>query len=199
MERVTVLYIYGDSRTYDDNIMQEDISVNWIKCIYASAKSTNSQISSSYIACIAFMMDSQPASCPAKTCCDPTDVTISVWKWVATTFPVIGPRTSTISIGRRRGFLSSGINRRGRNASKDADWFSMLNIFLITSTNGFHRSRDLFRNFFDVKIHFQPYASMPDGIELPWVLTAAFYTFSTSILSNLIGWIVCGVSISNIS
>ena len=64
MGRVTVLYIYGDSRTYDDNIMQEDISVNWIKCIYASAKRTNSQLSSSYIACIAFMMDSQPASCP---------------------------------------------------------------------------------------------------------------------------------------
>ena len=114
-------------------------------------------------------------------------------------FSVIRPRTSTISIGRRPGFLSSGINRHARNASKDADWFSMLKIFLITSANAFHRSRDLFPNCLDVKIHFQPSASVSDGIESPWVLTAAFYTFSTSILSNLIGWIVCSVSVSYIS
>ena len=46
----------------------------------ASTKKTASQVSSSYITCIAYMMDSEPASCPAKTCTDPTDVTISVRK-----------------------------------------------------------------------------------------------------------------------
>ena len=46
----------------------------------ASTKTTHSQVSSSYIACIACMMDSQPASCPAQSCSDPTDVTISVRK-----------------------------------------------------------------------------------------------------------------------
>ena len=46
----------------------------------ASTKTTDSQVLSSYIACIACMMDSQPASCPAQSCSDPTDVTISVRK-----------------------------------------------------------------------------------------------------------------------
>ena len=45
-----------------------------------STKRTASQVSSSYIASIACMMDSQPAYYPAQTCCDPTDVTISVRK-----------------------------------------------------------------------------------------------------------------------
>ena len=46
----------------------------------ASTRRTASQVSCSYIACIACMMDSQPASCPAQTCSGPTDVTISVQK-----------------------------------------------------------------------------------------------------------------------
>ena len=46
----------------------------------ASTRRTASQVSSSYIACIACMMISQPASCPAQTCSDPTDATISVRK-----------------------------------------------------------------------------------------------------------------------
>ena len=35
------------------------------------------------------MMDSQPASCPAQTCSDPTDVNISVRISVTTTLPDI--------------------------------------------------------------------------------------------------------------
>ena len=121
-------------------------------------------------------------------------MTVSVRKWVSTTLPAIRPRTPPISIGRRPGFLSSGVNRHAKNASKDADWFSMLQIFLITSANPLYRSIELFPNRFDVKIRFQPSAPMSDGPEPPWALTAAFCIFSTSILSNLIGWIVSGVS-----
>ena len=76
----------------------------------ASTKRTASQVSSSHIACIACMMDSQPTSCPAQTCSDPTDVTISVRKSVTTTLPAIRRRTSPIPIGQRPRFLSSGIN-----------------------------------------------------------------------------------------
>ena len=75
----------------------------------------------------------------------------------------------------------------------------MLQLFLITSENALYRSLELFPNFFDVKICFQPSVSIPDGPEPPWVLTAAFCIFSTSIRSNLIGWIVSGVSVTNIS
>ena len=87
----------------------------------ACTKRTASKVSSSYIACIACMMDSQPASCPAQTCSDPTDVTISNLKWVTATLPAIRRRSLPIPIGRRPGFLSSGISRHARNASKDAD------------------------------------------------------------------------------
>ena len=113
----------------------------------ASTKRTASQVSSSYITCIACIMDSQSASCPAQTYSDPNDVTISVRKWAITTLPVIRRRTSPIRIGRRPGFLLSGINRHAKYASKDADWFSMLQIFLITSVNALHRSMSFFQIF----------------------------------------------------
>ena len=95
----------------------------------ASTKRAASQVSSSYIGCIACMIDSQPASCPAQTCSVPTDVTIAIRVWVTTTLPAIRRRTSSIPIGWRPGFLSSGITRHARNASKDADWFSKQQIF----------------------------------------------------------------------
>ena len=167
----------------------------------ASTKKTASQVSSSYITCIAYMMDSEPTFCPAKTCTDPTDVTISVRKWVTAALPAMRRRTSPILIGQRPGFLSNGISWHARNAPKDADWFSMLQIFLITSANALHRCIELFPNYFDVKICFQPSAlqpTMPDGPEPPWVLTTAFCIFYKSVLSNLIGWIVSGVSVSDI-
>ena len=108
-------------------------------------------------------------------------------------------RTSPMPIGRRPEFLSSGISRHARNASKDADWFSMLQIVSITSANALHIFIEIFTNCFHVKFRFQPSASMPDSPAPPWVLTTAFCIFSTSISSNLIGWVVSGVSVNNIS
>ena len=77
MERGTVLYIYGDSRTYDVTLCRKTLLIE-LNAFDASTKRTGSQILSSYIACIACMVDSQPASCPAQTCSDPTDVANSV-------------------------------------------------------------------------------------------------------------------------
>ena len=116
----------------------------------ASTKWAASQVSSSYIGFIACMINSQRASYPAQTCGVPTDVTISVRMWVTTTLPAIRRRTSPIPMGRRPGLLSSGITRNARNASKNADWFSMLQIFLMTSENALHRSKELFPKCFGV-------------------------------------------------
>ena len=65
--------------------------------------------------------------------------------------------------------------------------------------NALKISMELFPNCFDVNIRLQPSASMPDGLEPPWILTAAFCIFSTLKLSKLIEWIVYGVYVSNIS
>ena len=167
--------------------MQKAVLFLELKAFDASTSRTASQVWSSYIVYIACMMDSKPTSCPAQTCSNPTDVIMSIHMCVTTALPAIRCSTSPIPVGRSAGFLSNGISRQSRKASKDVDWFSTLQIFLMTSANAFHRSIELFPNLFNVEICFQPYASMPEGPESPSVFIAAFCIFSTSIPSNLTG------------
>ena len=98
-----------------------------------------------------------------------------------TTLLAIRRKTSPIPIGRSPGFLSNGINLHASNASNDDDRSSVVQNFFMTSANVLHRSFELLPHWFDVKIHFQPSASRPEGPDEPLVLSIAFFTLSTSI------------------
>ena len=87
----------------------------------ASTNRTASQDSSLYIACIACMIDSLPASCPVQTCGNPTDVIMFPRMCVTTTLPAIERNTLPIPICLIPGLSSSGINRRARKTSMDND------------------------------------------------------------------------------
>ena len=65
--------------------------------------------------------DSHPAYCPAQTCSDPTDCITSSLRCETITFPAMRHSTSPTPIGLSPGFLSRGINRFPRKASKDVD------------------------------------------------------------------------------
>ena len=100
--------------------------------------------------------------------------------------------TSPIPIGRSPGFFSSGNSQKARKASRDVDWFSTLQIFLMTSASALHRSIELLPIFFHIKIRFQPSVSMPLSPEPPLFSIAAFSVFSTSIplsLFNKLNWL----------
>ena len=98
-----------------------------------------------------------------------------------TTLLAIRRKTSEIPIGRNPEFLFNGINLHASNASNDDDRPSLVQNFFMTSANVLHKSLELLTNWFDVKIHFQPSASRPEGPAEPLVLSIAFFTLSTSI------------------
>ena len=87
----------------------------------ASTNKTASADLSSYIARIACINDSHPASCPAQNCSDPTDCITSFLRCETITFRAMRRSTSPTPIGLSPGFLSRGINQFARKASKDVD------------------------------------------------------------------------------
>ena len=102
------------------------------------------------------------------------------------TFQAIRLRISPTHIGRSPGFLSKGISRHARKASKmDASRFSEHN-FLVKDAITLQRSYELSPKQFDANILRQPLASTPNGPEPPLVLIAALGTFSAVISSYLI-------------
>ena len=105
----------------------------------------------------------------------------------AMTLPAILLNISPTPIGLRPGFLSRGIKRQARKASKEEDRFSSTHKLLITSPNALHRSEEGLLKLFDVNILLHPSASIPEGPEPPLVLIAAIRTSSASMLSNLTG------------
>ena len=104
-----------------------------------------------------------------------------------TTFPVIRLRILPTPIGCSPGFLSMGISRHARKASKkDASSFSE-HSFLVKDAIALQRSDELSPKRFDANILCQPSAPSPDGPEPPLVLIAALRAFSAVMSSYLIG------------
>ena len=108
-----------------------------LKAFDASTSRTASQVCITHITC---MMESQPASCPAQTWSDPTNVIMFVRMCVTTASPVMRRSNSPTPIAQSPEFLSSGISRQARKASKLEDWFLTLQIFLMTSANALRRT-----------------------------------------------------------
>ena len=145
----------------------------------ASTRRIASVCCSLYILDIAWMAASDPDSCPACTCNGPTDVMIISHSIELITFPT---STSPASIGSNPGFLFNGIRQQDRKASRVfARSLSMRSFFIILAMV-VHKSEELSANCLDVRIHFQPSASIPKGPELPLVFGWYF--------RNLIWWIL---------
>ena len=103
-----------------------------------------------------------------------------------TTFPAIRLRISLTPIVHIPGFLSKGISRHARKASReDASSFPE-HSFLVKDAITLQRSGELSPKQFDANILRQPSASSPDGAEPSLVLITALRTFSTVMSSYLI-------------
>ena len=133
------------------------------------------------------MAASQPASCPAHTCNEPTESVMSCLRSLVTVLPTILRNVSPMPIGRKPGFLLSGIRRLARKASSDM-LFSMLvhRCFVIFASDA-HRSFDSVLKLFEQRIRLQPSPSSPEGPAPPFVLNADCRIISPSISSNLTG------------
>ena len=129
---------------------------------------------------------SHPDSCPAQTCNGPTDVMMSSRRVDTITFPTILLSASPAPIGRNPGFLSNGIRRQDRKASRVFARSLSIHSFFIMLAMVVHKSVELSANFLDVRIHFQQFAPIPDGPEPPLVFSAAFRTASALTFSYLI-------------
>ena len=147
----------------------------------ASTSKTASDDWSSYISCIACTSDSHPASCPAQTCNEPTADIVSSQMCDTTILLAIRRKILPIQIGRGLRSLSNGINLHASSASNDDDRSSVVENFFVTLANVLHKSLELFPNWFDVKILFQPSASRPEVPAAPLVLSIDFFTLSASI------------------
>ena len=90
--------------------------------------------------------DSHPASCPAQTCNDPNDCITSSLRCETITFQAMRRSTSSTPVGLSQGFLSRGINRFTRKASKDVELFSTVHNFLVTSMKILRKSSILSPN-----------------------------------------------------
>ena len=110
--------------------------------------------------------DSHPASCPTHNSKDPTYEIISLRIDVITTFHAILRKISPTPMGRKPGFLSSGIKRHVRNTSREVECLLVLKVL--------HKSVELFPKLVDVNKCFQPSLSIPEGPAPPWVLAAVF-------------------------
>ena len=104
-----------------------------------------------------------------------------------TTFLVIHLRILPTPIEHSPGFLSKGISRHTRKASKeDASCFSE-HSFLVKDAIALQRSDKLSPKQFDANILRQPSAFSPYGSEPPLVLIAALRTFLAVMSSYLTG------------
>ena len=107
-------------------------------------------------------------------------------------FPAIQRNIFPIPIGRKPRFLSKGIKRIAKNTSNNDERLSAMCRFLMTSpiaVNKWNRCRTVLLSF----------ASDPDDPAATFVLTAALFTKSASIVSNVIGSTCFGVSVSKTS
>ena len=115
------------------------------------------------------------------------------------TLPAIQCNISSIQIGRSPGFLSRGTKRHAKNGSNNGERLSAVDSFLMTSAVSSHKSVELVRIFFLIKIHLHLSACSSHGPAPALVLTAGLFTKSASIVSNFIGCFCSGVSVSKIS
>ena len=115
------------------------------------------------------------------------------------TLPAIQCNISSIPIGRSPGFLSRGTKRHTKNGSNDGERLSAVDSFLMTSAMASHKSIELVRNCFLIKIHLHLSACSSDGPAPALVLTAGLFTKSASIVSSFIGCSCSGASVSKTS
>ena len=153
----------------------------------ASIRSTVSVPCALKISYIAWTTASFPASWLAQTCSEITDSVISSRIVDTTTLPAIRRRISQIPTGRKAAFLSGDINLHETNACKYSRWPSTVHNFRVILTIGLHKSEELLPNCLLARILLHPYASIAEGLEPPFVLSAAFLTDPSVTFSNLIG------------
>ena len=158
-----------------------------------------SDLSSSYISCIACTINSQPAPCPAQTCNEPTGEIRSFQIWVTMTLLDIRHNISPIPYGWRLAFLSRGIKQHAKNGSNDGERLSVLHSFLMTSAMALNKLMRLVPNCFVIKIPLRPLASSPDSPALLFLLTAALFSESALIASSFIECACSDVSVSKTS
>ena len=88
-----------------------------------------------------------PDSCPAHTCSVPTDVMMLSRRVDTITFPTFLLSISPTPLGRNSGFLSNGIRRQDRKASRVfARSFSMHSFFILLAIV-VHKSVELSAKF----------------------------------------------------
>ena len=142
-----------------------------LKAFDASTIKTASHDSSSKIAVMAWTAASAPASWPAHSFRGPAAFRTSAFVTAITAMPTIRRTTSQIPIGRTPGFLSKGINRQARKASKPCGSTESVQRRRAHLANAEQRSLEC--RWKPVQIRRQPAASMPDGPAEPCVLSAA--------------------------
>jgi len=117
----------------------------------------------------------------------------------ATVLPMIRLNVSPIPIGRKPGFLLSGISRLERKASSESSVSMVMHRRFVILASDEHRSFDSVLKLFEQRMRRQPSPSSPEGPAPPFVLNADCRIISPSISSNLTGCSLIGESLRRIS
>ena len=122
----------------------------------------------------AWIAASQPASCPAQTCSEPTESVRSCLRNLATVLPMILRRVSPIPMGRSPGFLSNGIRRLASKGSRVFSPWTFEHSLFESLTIDEHRSDDSEPKLVEVRILRHPSPSKPDAPAPPLVFTVDY-------------------------